>query len=223
MESSTRPDVVALDVIETCFALEPLRARIAETGQPPHLLETWFNRTLRDGFVFAASGGFRPFREVAAAALRTVTRGALDDEGVAHVLDAFTGLPVHPDVAPAVRRWREAGVRVMAVTNGGAEVTRTLFERAGLLGDLERVLSIDDVGAWKPAPAVYHGAARAAGVAPDRVTLVAAHAWDCHAARRAGLFTGWVSRLEGTWPEIFDRADVEGPDLEHVARAVLGV
>lgn len=222
MAAAHPPDVVALDVIETCFALEPLRARLVEVGQPEHLLETWFTRTLRDGFVFAASGGFRPFRDVAVAALRTVSRGTVDEAGAAHVLGGFASLPVHTDVGPAVRAWRDAGVRVMAVTNGGPDVTRALFENAGLLADLERVLSIDEVGAWKPSPAVYRAAAEAAGVAPERVALVAAHAWDCHAARRAGLATGWVSRLEGAWPEIFDRADVEGPDLLHVADTLLG-
>ncbi|MGH8868053.1 MAG: haloacid dehalogenase type II [Actinomycetes bacterium] len=216
-----RVQVVALDVLETCVALEPLRTRFTEVGQPAHLLDTWFARTLRDGAVLAAAGGFHPFREVGAAALRTVTRDALDDDAVAYVLGGMSRLPAHPDLAPAVERLRTAGVRVMAVTNGGVDVARRLLEDAGVLPQLDHVLSIDDVGAWKPSPRVYHAAAARGGAPPDQTALVAAHAWDCHGARRAGLASGWVSRWEGRWPDVFDRPDVEGPDLVAVADALL--
>jgi 2-haloacid dehalogenase len=53
------------------------------------------------------------------------------------------------------------------------------------------------------------------------MALVAAHSWDIHGARRAGLTTGWVSRLEGQPPAVFDRADVSGPDLVTVVSALL--
>src|SRR5580692_6168360 len=42
---TNRPAVVAFDVIETLMSLEPLRARLVEIGQPPHLLEAWHTRT----------------------------------------------------------------------------------------------------------------------------------------------------------------------------------
>lgn len=35
------------------------------------------------------------------------------------------------------------------------------------------------------------------------VALVAVHSWDVHGARRAGLTTGWCSRIEGAFPSIF--------------------
>ncbi|MPZ97628.1 MAG: haloacid dehalogenase, partial [Propionibacteriales bacterium] len=52
-----RPSAIAFDVIETLFPLDPLRQRITDTGLPGHLLELWFTRLLRDGFVLAATGG----------------------------------------------------------------------------------------------------------------------------------------------------------------------
>src|SRR2546423_15361018 len=55
-----RPLVIAFDVVETLFSLEPLRDRIIDTGQPGHVLELWFARLLRDAFALCASGGFPP-------------------------------------------------------------------------------------------------------------------------------------------------------------------
>ena len=53
--------------------------------------------------------------------------------------------------------------------------------------------------------------------------MVAAHAWDVHGARRAGLVTGWTSRLEGTFAPTFERADVMGDDLVEVVDGLLAL
>lgn len=211
-----RPLVIAFDVIETLFPLEPIRRRLADAGQPGHVLDVWFARLLRDGFALAAAGGYRPFGDIAAGALRTATRGALDDEQTRTVLAGFAELDAHPDVVPAVRLARESGVRIVTLTNGSARNTRALLRRAGIADDVEQVLSVDDVRRWKPAAQVYRHAVNSTAVAADRVALVAAHAWDTHGAHRAGLTTGWVARLESDFPEIFDPPDVRGRDLVDV-------
>lgn len=110
-----RPLVIAFDVIETLFPLEPIRRRLADAGQPGHVLDVWFARLLRDGFALAAAGGYRPFGDIAAGALRTATGGALDDEQTRTVLAGFAELDAHPDVVPAVRLARESGVRIVTL------------------------------------------------------------------------------------------------------------
>jgi 2-haloacid dehalogenase len=52
---------------------------------------------------------------------------------------------------------------------------------------------------------------------------VAVHAWDCHGAKRAGLTTGWASRLEGGYGGLFAPADVTGADLAEVADGLLAL
>jgi 2-haloacid dehalogenase len=217
----SRPQVVAFDVIETLIALEPLRARFEEVGLPGHLLETWFTRTLRDGMALSATGDYEPFRPVAENALRAVTKYEVEDAAVAHVLDGFAELPAHPDVEPALRRLVDAGVRVLLLTNGARATTLGFVERASLTDLVERVITVEEVRRWKPPAVVYEHAASVAGVPPNRLALVAAHAWDCHGAKRAGLVTGWVSRLERRYAGIFVPPDVRGDDLVEVADGLL--
>ena len=69
-----RPAVVAFDVIETLMSLEPLRERLTKIGQPPHLLEAWYTRTLRDGMALSATGDVVPFTDVAEPLVRQATR-----------------------------------------------------------------------------------------------------------------------------------------------------
>jgi 2-haloacid dehalogenase len=97
------------------------------------------------------------------------------------------------------------------------------LERAGLDGYVEQVVSVEAVRRWKPAPEPYQHAAAACGVAPGRMALVAAHAWDIHGARRAGLLTSWVSRLEGHRSGLFDPPTVTGPDPVAVVRELLAL
>ena len=67
----------------------------------------------------------------------------------------------------------------------------------------------------------YRHAASVLGVESGQLALVSAHAWDCHGASRAGLVTGWVSRLEREYSPIFSQPDVTGADLTEVADRLL--
>jgi 2-haloacid dehalogenase len=218
-----RPQTVAMDVVETLMSLEPLRARFVEVGLPAHALEIWFTRTLRDGIALAATGDYAPFGEVASAALDVVARQRIDDGAVAHMLAGFAELPAHPDVVPGVRRLAAAGMRVVCLTNGTAQVTGDFVRRCGLEAYVEKVITVEEVRRWKPPALIYQHAADVLDVPPHRLALVAAHAWDCHGAKRAGLTTGWISRLEGRYPPIFAPPDVRGIDLVQVADRLIAL
>jgi 2-haloacid dehalogenase len=218
---SRRPAVVAFDVIETLMSLEPLRERLTDIGQPPTLLEAWYTRTLRDGMALSATGDYVPFADVADAALRGLTHYTISDEQVASVMAGWEELPAFPDALPAVSRLTEAGVRVACLTNGSSYLASSFVNRAGL--GVDRVISVEEVYRWKPAGVVYLYAAEVLGVPPDQMALVAAHDWDCHGAKRAGLTTGWVSRKSGGFGAPFTPPDVVGEDLTEVAAKLLAL
>lgn len=218
-----RPLVIAFDVIETLFPLEPLRRRLVVAGQPGHVLELWFSRILRDAFALVASGGYRPFPDVAVGALASATDGDLTGDAAREVIAGFAELSPHPDVEPAMRAARAGGVRVITLTNGTARNTRTLLTGAAVDQYVEHVLTVDDIRCWKPAPEIYRHAVDTCQVPADRVALVAAHSWDTHGASRAGLGTGWVSRLEHRYGEVFDPPDVTGDDLVSVVDRLLAL
>ncbi|RRO14494.1 haloacid dehalogenase type II [Saccharopolyspora rhizosphaerae] len=203
------------------MSLEEVPGRLAERGLPAELFDPWFARAVRDGVALAAAGGYREFDEIAAAALRDVTAAEVDQATVDHVLAGWDRFPAHDDVRPALEELRAAGVRVVGLTTGSAETISGFFAHNGLSEHVEAVLSCADVGIWKPAPGAYRYAVDRLGLEASQVALVAAHAWDCHGAARAGLRTGWVSRLEGRYNPTFDPADVTADDLPTVVRELL--
>jgi 2-haloacid dehalogenase len=220
---SRRPTAVAFDVIETLMSLEPLRARLTDIGQPPALLEAWYTRTLRDGMALSATGDYARFTDVAEAALRALTHFTISDEQVAQVMAGFNELPAFPDALPAITSLTEAGLRVACLTNGSAYLASSFVNRTGLGTGVDRVISVEEVYRWKPAGVVYRYAAEVLNVPSDRLALVAAHDWDCHGAKRAGLTTGWVSRKSGGFGAPFAAPDVVGEDLTEVAAKLLAL
>jgi 2-haloacid dehalogenase len=220
---TSRPAVVAFDVIETLMSLEPLRARLAEAGLPALMLEAWYSRTLRDGMALSAAGDYTPFTDVAEAALRALATNSISDEQVRYVMAGFDELPAFGDAVPAVTLLADAGVRVACLTNGSAELASSFVDRAGLGSLVNRVISVGEVCRWKPARVVYLYAVEVMDVPPERMALVAAHDWDCHGAKRAGLTTGWVSRNSGGFGAPFAPPDVAGEDLAEVAAKLLAL
>jgi len=220
------PELVVLDVNETLSDLEPLRVRFSSIGAPAHLLDIWFAGTLRDGFALAASNAYRPFPEVGAAVL-TGLFSQVDgliapvEKAVADVMDGISALDVHPDVPAGLRAFHDAGVRVVTLTNGSLAQSEQLLERAGVADLVERRLSVDDAGRWKPHPDAYRYASEQCGVPLERCAMVAVHPWDLHGASSVGMTCGWVDRKGAPWPAIFQRPGVSGTTLTDVARGLV--
>jgi 2-haloacid dehalogenase len=218
-----RPAAVAFDVVETLVSLEPLRDRFVEIGLAASTLERWFTLMLRDGMALTLAGNYQPFPVVAASALRVIGGGALTDAQVRRVLDGFAELPAQPDAEPAMHVLADGGVSIVCLSNGAQESTEAFLDRSGLDRFVDQVISVADVGKWKPPPEVYRYALDRIGRPAGEVALVAVHAFDCHGAHAAGLTTGWARRHELHYGDIFTTADVIGEDLVEVADGLLAL
>ena len=171
--SAHRPQTVAFDVVETLISLEPLRHRFVEVGLPESTLERWFDRMLRDGMALTLVGDYAPFPDVGASALRVIGAGRLTDDDVSHVLDGFATLPAQPDAEPAMQALADAGVAMVALSNGAQKSTEAFLDRSGLDRFVDQVISVADVGKWKPPPEVYRYALDRIGRPAADVALVA--------------------------------------------------
>lgn len=220
----TKPKAVVLDVIETCFAIDPLQENLCALGLPEGSLKIWFPRVLRDAFALQVTGTYVPFRDVALGALAALLAEhqiALDEAKMEGVIHRFATLPAHPDVPEGIELLLGSGLRVAALTNGSAETTRKMFHGAGLGEKIEKFISIEEVKQWKPAPAVYAHAARSLDVKPDEVVLVAAHDWDIDGASRAGLQTAYLERKQPRGSSAMRLPDVAAKTLSEAVRALL--
>jgi 2-haloacid dehalogenase len=223
MSDELRPDVLVFDVNETLSDMAPLGARLRDAGLPAELLRVWFVGVLRDGIALTLAGGRASFTDIAGDGLRTLlareTPAADPGPLVDHVLAGLPRLPVHPDVPDGVRALREAGHRLMTLTNGSADTTRAVLAAAGLEDAFEAHLDIQGAGGrWKPDRAAYAHALRTARVPAAAAMLVSVHPWDVDGAARAGLRTAWLRRTLAPYPSALHPADLEATGVTDLAR-----
>lgn len=208
-----RPTVVVFDVNETLSDMAPMAVLFAEVGAPeqlamPWFAMPWFAMLLPDGFALTAAGTTERFSRLGRGALRllllkSATLNRDLDAAVEYIMGGFMSLPLHSDVPDGVRVLRRAGLWLATLTNGSTAVAEQLFATAGIREEFEALLSVEDVGVWKPARGAYEYAARVCGTDLDDMLLVAVHPWDIDGASRAGMCTAWVNRGGGPYPDYF--------------------
>lgn len=201
------PAVIVFDVNETLSDMSAMGGHFAGAGARAELAALWFSTLLRDGFAVTAAGGDSSFADIGATALRGLLTGAgigSDlDRAVEQIMAGLAGLGVQSHVPDGVRALRGSGYRLATLSNGAAAVAENLFETAGIRDQFERLLSVEDAPAWKPARAAYDYAGSALGAAPAEMLLIAVHPWDIHGAATAGLSTAWVNRTGSVYPDYY--------------------
>lgn len=214
-----RPSLVVFDVNETLSDMSSLASRFEDVGLPGHLTATWFAGLLRDGFALTATGANPSFAGLASDSLGALLQGVAPDVDAAttHVMSGFAQLPLHADVMSGIRALQDLDIRLVTLSNGATGVAQGLLERNGLQDAFERLLSVQDAPAWKPAASAYR-------YALETCQVPAAHAlsWSSipgtSMAHQAGLRTAWINQTGGGYPQTMSPADLEATSLTALAR-----
>lgn len=117
-----------------------------------------------------------------------------------YVEDRYRGLRLFADAREVV----EAISRVAAVglvTNGPTAIQHPKIERLQIATSFPTIVVSEDVGFWKPDPAIFAVALKHAGVAASDAIYVGDSAeHDIPGARAARMRAVWINRLGVTWP-----------------------
>lgn len=102
---------------------------------------------------------------------------------------------VYPDVAPALRLFRERGLGIHVYSSGSVRAQRTFF-RHSAAGDLTAFIDgwFDTESGSKLEPTSYRAIAEAIGLAPGEIAFLSDSRAELDAARGAGLVTFGVLR-----------------------------
>ena len=110
------------------------------------------------------------------------------------LMEAYERVGPFPDAAPALAALRARGLRTAILSNGTPRMLAAATRHAGLDGLLDAVLSVEEVGVYKPDAAVYRLASDRLGAWPGELLFVSSNGWDVHGAATAGLRVAWCNR-----------------------------
>lgn len=222
--TNSKPSVIVFDVNETLSDMSTLNTQFSRAGLSEHLRTIWFANVLRDGFALAATGTNQSFVDIASENLRLLVAAAQPEQdaeqAVQQIMRTMSSLQVHHDVGPGIRTLSADGYRLVALTNGSVQTTEALLTRAGFRDRFDRLLSVEDAPAWKPARSAYRYALEACAVEPERALLASVHPWDVHGASQAGLQTAWINRDKITYPGHFNAPHITVTDMSDLAQAI---
>jgi 2-haloacid dehalogenase len=178
-------DVVVFDILGTMVD-EPsgirrgLRALLpdADDARTSELLDLWYQHV--DEQQQAMLAGRRPYADSTVVDLEAATRvaaeaGVSDPDAVRALAGAGQRLERWPDSVHGLDRIASRHP-VVGLSNASHAALTRINAHAGLRW--HQALSAEDAHAYKPHPDVYRLASTNAGCPPDRLLMVAAHAWD---------------------------------------------
>jgi 2-haloacid dehalogenase len=215
-----KPELLVFDVNETLLDLSPLKIDFEDVFGKSAPMGEWFGRMLHGSLVANQLDEYRAFGVIGVEALLLVAERHgvdLDEATATEVVTRLAILPAHLDVIPALERLLDAGFRTAALTNGSTKAANVQIENAGLHTFIQRVISVEEVGRFKPDSLVYHHAAKVMGVEIEDSMLIASHDWDVVGAMKAGAQGAFLRRPGSLWSMPNPMPDVVSPDLVQLA------
>ena len=194
---------VVFDAYGTLFDVAgAARAAAAEpggeglTGLWPQLAEDWRARQLSYTWLRSLMGRHADFAQVTADALDwTLERHGIADPALrARLLALYDRLPAYPEVHGVLTALSARGTPTAILSNGTPAMLASATGAAGIAGLIGRVISVETVGVYKPAPAVYALATGHFACRADEILFVSSNGWDIAGAAAFGFRTAWVNR-----------------------------
>jgi 2-haloacid dehalogenase len=141
-------------------------------------------------------GAYRPYREVLAESLRLLAaeRGwDYDDEDGKALTRSMRSWQPFADTAPALTRAREAGLKLVIVSNTDRDIIEHSLKHIGV--PIDGLVTAEDVGSYKPALPHFERALDVCGVPAEQILHVAfGFKYDIGPAQQLGFGSAWVNR-----------------------------
>lgn len=226
MTVSTAPSVLVFDVNETLLDIEVLHPLFARLFGEERVMREWFAQLVLYSQAISLAGIYVPFGRLGAGVLHMVgqtRRVSICESDIEELQSRMREMPAHPEVAGALQQLKDAGFRMVTLTNSAPDSQASPLERAGLAGHFDQAFSVDDVRRFKPAPDTYLSVAAALQVELATMCLVAAHTWDTLGGQALGCSAALVARPgNAVLPvEGLPQPDIIAPDLEGVAQEMI--
>ena len=194
---------VLFDAYGTLLDVDAAAARLAATNRFPELktlwpdlAALWRSRQLNYTWLRSLSHSYAPFWQLTCDALDYALEALkLDNQEMREaLLDLYRELDAYHDARPALDAVHAAGIPAAVLSNGNQEMIDRAFAAAALTDRLDSLLSVEDVGVFKPDPRVYQLGCDRYAARPEEILFVSSNGWDAAAAGLFGFKTIWANR-----------------------------
>jgi 2-haloacid dehalogenase len=205
----------------------PVFARAEELfpGKGRSLSDAWRTRLFEYTWLRTLGGRYVDFWQVTEQSLIFAAKASSIDLSAGQrevLMQTWLALKAWPDVAPALKELKAAGIRMAFLANLTEAMLDAAMKNSGLEGLFEPHLSTDRVKAFKPDPRAYQMGPDAFKLAKEEIVFAAFAGWDAAGAKWFGYPTFWVNRMNAPVEELGVTPDGVGAGLGDLVKFVLG-
>ncbi|HXJ00497.1 MAG TPA: haloacid dehalogenase type II [Micropepsaceae bacterium] len=178
------------------YASAAARARDVLGGDFERLTTLWRDKQLQYTWLRTIEGRHADFWQVTGDALDF----ALDSLGLApeglrdRLMNLYLKLEMFSDAAEALTNLKASGFTVAILSNGSPRMLSAMIENSRTAALFDTVLSVEEVGVFKPHPRVYQLAVDRLGVPAEAIMFSSSNAWDAFGASVFGMRVVWCNR-----------------------------
>ena len=187
-------------LLDVGAAAQRCRGELGDKAQP--LAELWRAKQLQYTWLSSLMGKHRDFYDITRMSLDFAmeTIEIYDPPLSDKLMSLYEVLDAYPEVSPLLHTLKDAGLKTAILSNGTPGMLNAAVQAAGISEHLDRIISIEDAGVYKPDPSVYQLAVNGLGVAKEHICFVSSNGWDAMGGAAFGFNVVWINRA-GQKPE----------------------
>jgi len=187
------------------------------------LADLWRTKQLQYTWLRGLGGHHADFWQVTSDALSFAMESLGINDANLHrrLMSLYLSLDVFPEVKSTLERLKAGGLRLAILSNGTPAMLASAVEHSGIGALLDMVLSVEDVGVFKPHPSVYRLASDRLKLAPEAICFLSSNGWDACAAKAFGFQVIWCNRFKQAPERIPATPDAEMSTMSGLPGAVL--
>ena len=165
-------------------------------GKHAPLNALWREKQLQYTWLRALQGRHADFWQVTGDALDFAleTLGIRDAAMRTRLMDLYLTIDAFPEVPDMLKRLKAGGLKTAILSNGSPTMLRAAVAGAKIGPLLDAVLSVEEVGVYKPHPKVYQLAVDRLGIESNAISFQSSNAWDAYTASAFGMRVVWCNR-----------------------------
>jgi 2-haloacid dehalogenase len=182
------------------------------------LTTLWRDKQLQYTWLRALQGRHADFWQVTGDALDFALETlGIDKPGLRErLMTLYLTLDAFPEVPAVLKRLKQAGLQTAILSNGSPKMLDAVVKGANLVGLIDAVLSVEEVGIYKPHPKVYQLAVDRLKVPASAIAFQSSNAWDAYAASAFGMQVVWCNRYAQRRERLPGRPDHEVRSLSEL-------
>ena len=166
------------------------------------LSDLWRTKQLQYTWLRGLAGQHADFWQVTGEALdfAMASLGLEDPALHRRLMDLYLHISAYPEVPAMLARLKAKGMKLAILSNGTPAMLAAAASNAGIADRFDAILSVEQVGVFKPHPSVYQLAPTHLGLPKESICFLSSNSWDAWSAKAFGLRVLWCNRF-GQVPE----------------------